>query len=115
MRGERVAQRMGRDVLLDPRPRDVLLKDLPGSHAGERLASGVEEQDAAPCTLLEARTEFASVRGERADGATADGHQSFLAPLAEYAHEPLIEHEISHTDRNPFRDAKPRSVRQLQH
>src|SRR3982750_3157784 len=52
MRGERVAECMGRDVLLDSRTLDVLLKNLPRSHAGERLSAGVEEQDATPITLL---------------------------------------------------------------
>src|SRR6187551_1753487 len=53
MRREGVAKRVWRDVLLDPCARDVLLEDLPRPHACERLATRVEEQDAAAVTLLE--------------------------------------------------------------
>src|SRR5512143_2929769 len=53
--GERVAQCVGRYGLGNSRLLDVPTQDLPGAHARQRLATGVEEQHAFAAPLLEPR------------------------------------------------------------
>src|SRR5687767_7473935 len=55
VRGERMPQRMRRYVLRDAGPLDVLAKDLPRTHAGERLAARVQKQAPLPLPFLEPR------------------------------------------------------------
>jgi hypothetical protein len=52
MRSERVAERVRRDPLRDPRTLDVLAQDLPDAHPGERPAARVQENAALPCPAL---------------------------------------------------------------
>src|SRR5687768_14067908 len=115
MGGEGVPERMWRDVLLDPGLVHVLAQDLPGAHATQRLAAGVQQQHPLPLPLLQPRPQLAHVDGRGADRGPADGHEALLASLAEDAEESLVEKQISHAERDPLGDAESRAVGQLEH
>src|SRR5438034_3281555 len=90
MGGERMSQRVRRDVFRDPGTLHILRENLPRSHARQRRAASVEKQRASPRAWLQLRPELAHVDRKGAYRATSDGHQALLAALAEDAHEALV-------------------------
>src|SRR5437868_1766082 len=67
VRRERMAQRVGRNRLLDTGAVDVSAQDLPGAHPRERLTARVEKQNSLPRSFLETRPRLADVRRHGAD------------------------------------------------
>src|SRR5215208_37398 len=112
--GEGVAERVGRDVLLDSGSLDVLLQDLPGAHAGEGRAAGVEQQDPLPLPRLQPGAHLAEVDGHGADGSAPDRHQPLFAALAEDANQAVLHQDVAHPEGDPLGDAEPGAVAQLQ-
>src|SRR5687768_6246905 len=70
--GERVPQRVRTHVLRDAGLLDVMAEDLPRSHARERRAARVEEQDALPAAFLQLWPKLAQVDGNRPDRPAPD-------------------------------------------
>ena len=64
--------------------------------------------------LLESRSQLPHVRCECPNGPPADRDEPLLASLSEDADQALVEHDVAHADRDPFRHAQPGSVRQLE-
>src|SRR5687768_4946310 len=102
-------------MLGQPGPLYVLAKDLPGAHPCQRLSARVEHQLSLTLPLFQARAELAKVDGDRTHGAATHRDEAFLAPLPEDADESLLEEDISHRELDPFRDAQPGSIPQLEH
>src|SRR5688500_6063217 len=129
MRCEGVPQRVWRDAFVYSSTFDVSTQNAPGAHPAHWVAvgvpkddppaqwsaAGVQEEGAASCTAFQARTQLADIDADGADGASTDGNEPFLASLPDDAYEALVEHDVARVDTDPFRDAQPRRVCELQH
>jgi hypothetical protein len=102
-------------ALRDPGLLDVLSQQSPGAHPAQWGASSVEEEHPLPAPPLEPRPQLAEIDGAGAHGAATDRHQALLAPLPHDAHQQLIQNEILHAQRDPFRYAEAGAIRQLEH
>jgi len=113
--GKGMAEGMRRDGLLDAGSVDVASEDFPGTHARERLATSIQEEDALPLPFLEFRALLADVGRNGRDRGSADGHEALLAAFAENTDQLLLENEVAHAERDPFGDTKTGAIGQLEH
>src|SRR6476661_8380875 len=112
--GEGMSQRVGAHVPRDAGPLHMAAQDLPRPHTRERAAPRVEEEDPLALALLEPRPQLAEVDGHGADGGPPDGDESFLAALAEHAHQSVLEQYVANSERDPLGYAEAGAIRQLQ-
>src|SRR6266550_2113182 len=110
-----MAQCMGRYWFRNSGLIHILPQDFPGSHARQRLSARVEEKNALAFTLLERWAQLAEINGNRSNGATPDRDQSLFGAFAEYAHEVVLQHHVTHVERNPLRHSQAGAICELEH
>src|SRR5207237_6624301 len=83
VRGERVAQRVGRDALRQPREPGGALDDGPGPDPRQGRTAGIQEHDSPTFAAVEPRSDLAHVQRDRAQGAAAQRDDTLLRALPE--------------------------------
>src|SRR5690349_856052 len=112
--GEAVPERVRRDALPDARTGGSALDDAPGTDAGERPATGVEQHATAARAAVELRPKLVQIDRDRADDGASDRNQPLLATFTEHANQVLGEEQVGGSEPAELRHAKTRSVAKLE-
>src|SRR4029077_18335550 len=115
MCSERMTEGVGRNGLRDSDLINVLTKNLPRTHAGERAAARIQKESSLSLALLQLRAKLAQIDRDRADRSAPNWNEALLCALAEYPHDVVGKHDVANPERNPFRDAESRPICELEH
>src|SRR6476646_11043485 len=113
--GERVPQRVRRDVLGDPGLAGVLADELEHRLAGDALAAVVEEKNVAALEPAQVRAAALEVDPGRLGGALSHRHDPLLRALAGAADDALGQVDVGDAQRDELGDAQAGAVEQLEH
>ena len=112
VRGERVAEGVGAQPLVDAGPLGGLAQQREDHHAREASAAVVEKEDVA---RGRGAGPHLQVTPHAVAGPGADGHQPLLVALAHHAQAALAEEEVLQAQPRELRHAQPARVEELQH
>src|ERR1041385_3976084 len=115
VRGKRMPQRVRGNGFGYSRLLDVLAKNLPRTHARERLTTGIEKQNAFASAFFKSRPELTDIGRNGPDRRSPDGDEPLLASFAEHPHQLFLEQHVAHAERDPFGYAKAGPIRELEH